>query len=82
MRPPRLYTLCGKLEEDDDDTILIADVPQVEAMRAYRDKRDYMRKSGFHVIERKDDCTNLPYCIVRNPVTGLDEAKYWLLETA
>lgn len=82
MKPPRLYTLFGQLTEDSDDTILLADVCEVDALRAYRDKRDYMRSHGFRVVERKDEVDNLPYCVVRNPLTGKDEVTYWLRETA
>ena len=79
---PHLYTLFGKLIEDADDTILLADVSHVEAIRAFRERCNYMRQAGFHVTERKDDCDSRPYCSVRNPLTGLDEAQYWVRETA
>lgn len=82
----RLYTLFGNTMRDDDAgellTVFEREVCEVEAKLAFADKRDYMRKAGFHVTEFKDQCTNLPIMIVRSPITGLYEAKYWVAEVA
>jgi hypothetical protein len=82
LRPPRLYSLFGKLTEDADDTIVLPDVPQVEINVAFREVCQNMRDYGFHVRTWADDCDMLPGCEVINPVSGKLECSYWVRETA
>jgi hypothetical protein len=85
MSKKRMYTLFAQLVRPEDfprESALLQDVPKGEALRAYRNKRDYMHKCGFSVTEWIDEGDNLPAFRVRNPITGLDECHYWIRETA